>query len=111
MEQLDLIDAGYWNTTHLAGSELHQAKAITACQNAQVLDLFRKHGRPLTPSQVWRYASDGGSRVLLTSIRRSICVLTEAGALEKLESKRDGAYGRKEFEWRLAVGQEASSGT
>jgi len=102
--QMDWV-SGYFDSTNLPEPELQQSKAITACQNAQVLDLFRKHGRPLTPSQVWRYASDGGSRVLLTSIRRSICVLTEAGALEKLESKREGAYGRREFEWQLAVGQ------
>ena len=100
----------YFDTTNLPKPELRQAKAITACQNAQVLDLFRKHGRPLTPSQVWRYGCDDGLRWLLTSVRRSMCVLTEADALVKLETKRDGAYGRKEYEWTLAGSQYTEQG-
>jgi hypothetical protein len=104
--QMDWV-SGFFDTTQLPEPELHQAKAITACQNAQVLDLFRKHGRPLTPSQVWRYGCDEGLRWLLTSVRRSMCVLTEADALVKLETKRDGFYGRPEFEWALAASQEA----
>jgi Fe2+ or Zn2+ uptake regulation protein len=102
--QMDWV-AGYFDTTELPANELSHAKAVTACQNAQVLAIFREHGRPLTPSQVWRYGCDDGLGWLLTSVRRSMSVLTEADALVKLETKRGGAYGRPEFEWALAITQ------
>jgi hypothetical protein len=55
--------------------------------------------------KVTKYCDDG-LQWLLTSVRRSMSVLTEADALVKLETKRDGAYGRPEFEWELAASQE-----
>lgn len=89
----------YFDSTALKVEDLRDAINTAQQQNAQVLAIFRKHKRPLTPSQVWRYGRDDGSKWLLTSVRRSITVLTGAQALMKLESKAMGAYGRPEFEW------------
>lgn len=105
--QMDWVDGfsqsrSYFDTTNLSETGLTNAKAITACQNGQVMAIFREHGPTLTPSLVWRYGCDSGLRWLLTSVRRSMCVMTQSGALVKLETKRGGAYGRPEFEWRLA---------
>jgi hypothetical protein len=98
------ITAGvYFDTTNLPVTALRDAINAANQQNSQVLAIFRRHGRPLTPSQVWRYGQDRGHQWLLTSVRRSITVLTngESPALVKLDTKAMGAYGRQEYQWQV----------
>lgn len=103
--QLDFFD-----TTRLSPSELRDATAVARDQNAKVLAIFRRMRRPLSPSQVWRIGCDEGEAWLLTSVRRSMTVLTHgaAPALVKLETKREGVYGRPEYMWSLAACQNGT---
>jgi len=105
--QMDWIETpGFYNTTNMAGAELDEAKTVTAYQNAQVMAIFRRLGRSLTPWEVWQDGVANGSQWLIGSVRRSVTVLTDCGALVKLETMKPGPHGRRSFEWALAAGQE-----
>ena len=87
----------YYNTTRMSGSDLSEAKKKAASQDAIILEFFQAGGS-WTPSEV--------NRVLLqntpiTSVRRSITNLTEAGLLVKTEEQRMGPYKRPEYVWRI----------
>lgn len=98
--------AAFYNTTSETGPQLAEYQAKAGEQNETVLAIFHKAAKPLSPSQVlewWRSVPSGCGKSLppLTSIRRAITTLTQAGALVKTEAKRKGVYGRSEFVWRL----------
>jgi Fe2+ or Zn2+ uptake regulation protein len=95
------MSTGYFNTTHLRGDDLASAHRACSRQDASVLDVFRQHARPLTPSDVWRLTSDAGHSWPLTSVRRAITNLTDDGKLVKLARQRTGIYGRLEGCWAL----------
>lgn len=98
----------YWDTTD-AGPQLAEYQAKAGEQNDTVLLVYRAVGAPLSPSQVlsyWPYkARCEGRMPPLTSIRRAITTLTQAGALVKTETKRKGVYGRMEHVWTLPEAQ------
>lgn len=88
----------YFDTTD-AGPQLAEYQTWAADQNAMVMGIFLTLMRPLSPSQVLE--NFPGHKPPLTSIRRAITTLTQAGALVKTETKRKGAYGRQEHVWTL----------
>lgn len=92
----------FHNTTGLTGRRLIAASRVAKGQEAAVLDVFRAAGRPLSPSEV--HARMPG-RVLLTSVRRAISNLTQAGALVKLDQTVPGPYSMPEHLWALPAGQ------
>ena len=93
----------HWNTTSETGSTLRTYQAHANRQEAAVLALFRQRRLPLSPSQVWRHLDP--DRTPLTSIRRAMTDLTDAGLLERLPVKVEGIYSRPEHLWRLSNGQ------
>lgn len=95
----------FHNSIGLTGPELVAANVGASSQDAAVLDVFRRAGRPLTPSDVWRLTSDAGHLWPLTSIRRAITNLTNDDLLVKLDLQRTGIYGRPEGLWQLPAGQ------
>lgn len=97
-----MTHVAYFNTTGLTGRQLVAAARVAKGQDAAVLEVFHGAGRPLSPSEV--HARMPG-RVLLTSVRRAISNLTNAGALVKLDSHTDGPHGRPEGLWALPAGQ------
>lgn len=92
----------FHNTAGLTGRQLIAAARVARGQEAAVLDVFRAAGRPLSPSEV--HARMPG-RVLLTSVRRAISNLTQAGALVKLDQMQSGPFGMPEHLWALPAGQ------
>jgi len=92
----------FHNTVGLTGRQLVAAARVARGQEAAVLDVFRAAGRPLSPSEV--HARMPG-RVLLTSVRRAISNLTQAGALVKLDRVQPGPFGQPEHLWQLPAGQ------
>jgi len=83
----------YFNTTNAKGEELkgYQNKADT--QDDKILSFFKSN--PLdnfTPEEVWRKIFNGETP--LTSVRRAITNLKNAGDLEKTKIKREGGFGR-----------------
>ena len=90
----------YYNTTSETGKHLDRFKRLAGDQSQRILAYYeRLNGNPAAPSQCWQ--SLFGEDTPLTSVRRSISDLTEAGFLEKTEYKKTGVYGRPEHLWRL----------
>lgn len=87
----------YFNSTSLTGNELGAAVRAAQHQDDAVLAIMRTGA--WSPSQVWQYGTKAGRRWLLTSVRRSISNLTDAGLLEKTGLQVDGCYGRREHTW------------
>lgn len=91
----------FFATTRLSPDELAGALARAELQDEAVLAIFRADGS-LTPSAAWAQYQAHGKRAPLTSIRRSITVLTSAGALVKTAAQLPGLYGSPEHVWALA---------
>lgn len=90
----------YFNTTHQEGDKLKLYGLKAHKQNAKILLFFLRNKKEFTPSQVWINCFNP-DETPLTSIRRSMNVLTNKGALEKTDKKVEGIYGRPEYKWRL----------
>lgn len=91
--------AEFYNTIHLQGPELAAAKAQTADQDSRVLEIFRKGGK-LTPVDAWEAYCRDFPAPPLTSIRRSITVLTGQGKLQKLAEMKMGKFGKPNYLWQ-----------
>lgn len=94
----------YFDTTLLPRDALAAAIARAEGQDDKVLAVFRAHGS-LTPSECLRHLERAGVRIILNSVRRSICTLTDARVLDKTAQKRPGPYLRPEFVWTLLTPQ------
>jgi hypothetical protein len=107
------MSLNYFNTTQLSGSELQGCTTQARKQDELVLDVFMIKGR-FTPSECWQYLMNTGridDHTPLTSIRRSITVLTDKGRLNNTGVKRIGIFGRPENVWKLVMEFPAISGT
>jgi hypothetical protein len=100
----------YYNTVALTGAELSAAIAAAQTQDEKVLCIFRRHPRiALSPSQVWRLGyGEHGLKWLLTSCRRSITNLTDAGCLHATGQRVMGLYAHREGTWSLTPPAEAA---
>ena len=92
----------YFDSTFLPRAQLAQAIARAEQQDEQVLAVFRACAR-LTPSACQRELESLGVSMLLTSVRRSITTLTDAGALRKTADKLPGPYRMPEFVWEIVT--------
>ena len=92
----------YYNTTNLTGAELQTERTSAMKQDEAILNLFQNPDfvNGLSPSEAWEILN---VRWPITSIRRAINTLTNAGKLEKTPRKRVGVFGKKEHVWRLAT--------
>lgn len=87
----------FYNTIHLAGSELSEATGQADIQNDRVLKIF---DRPMTPFEVLDEYEKLYPSCPLTSIRRSITTLTKRGLLEKTDKMKTEVYGKVNHYWR-----------
>ena len=95
----------YYQTTPLTAKQLVEAFTRAGKQDELVLAVLRYgYSGEMTPSQVHARGVDLGKRWLLTSVRRSMTRLTEAGVLVKTDLSRTGPHGGREGCWRLAEG-------
>ena len=90
----------YFNTTNVSGAELDEYESKAATQDMKILAYFvvapfAQH----TPSSVLRWVFNGS--VPITSVRRALTNLTDAGELVKTNLQTKGPYGRPEHYWRL----------
>lgn len=93
----------FFITTRLNPTQLGDAIARATGQDEEVVALFRLH-RTLTPSRCHALyvAATGKGRVPLTSIRRSVSVLTRLRVLRKTDAVVEGPWGQPEHLWVLA---------
>lgn len=92
----------FYNTTNLKGNELKAAEETTRTQEEIILEFFESNmhmeASPETV-QILCFPND----VPLTSVRRGITNLTNAGKLLKTDKTETGRYGAKTHLWRLNV--------
>lgn len=99
----------YYNTTGLWDYMLDCAKANAKSCADKVYAIFQyesneNHQRKgVSPSQIHNSLVVMGNKYPITSIRRAITNLTDAGYLVKTESTRLGSYGAPEYLWKLKV--------
>ena len=97
----------YHNTTGMKKPELKVAEQKAKKQDVLVLQVFKDNGlKDFTPCEVYELLIKQKKitrMVPITSIRRAISNLTAIGKedLEKLNEKRNGAYGQPNRTWRL----------
>ena len=88
----------FYNTNAETGDSLIRCKIHARSQQEAILAHFKINpGRHYTPAEIQAVFPT----MLLTSIRRAICNLTDAGYLVKTELRTPGIYGSPNFNWRL----------
>ena len=92
----------YHNTTNETGVVLEQFKTKAKTQDDVILNLFKSYQMKMSASEVYHLM--GLTTASMTSIRRAITNLKNAGMLIKLDEKRIGLYGRAEHYYRLNSG-------
>lgn len=103
-DQLDLfasrVSTVYHNTTEKKGAELSEAQTKASKQTETILKLFRDH--PRTTFTPWDCFYHMGQQMMITSIRRAITTLTDAGYLEKTgERRRSGPANETSYTWKF----------
>lgn len=99
----------YYNTTHSTGPDLTEYRAKARKQEDVVFAHFAIKNKPMSASMVHsNLVSFGviGSQVPLTSIRRAITNLTTSNLLRKTDKQRTGPFGKPEYLYSLAAGQQ-----
>ncbi len=94
--QLDI----FYNTTHLTGNDLKIRRIKADAQSRLILAFFKMHpGELFTPFEVLKALNYDPMQI--TSVRRSITDLTNAGLLIKTDVMKQGELGSPNHCWRL----------
>ncbi len=95
-----MIDS-YHNTTGSDGDELDEYEGKAKSQESRIMGFYneRYHDLGFTPSEIRARVFD--DKPPITSVRRAMTNLTNAGRLVKTEQQRRGPEGRPEHVWRL----------
>lgn len=94
--QLDI----FYNTIHLSGKPLADARAQAGCQNERVVEIVKDLGKA-TPWKVWEAYKRLYPEAPITSLRRSMTVLTKQGRLEKCFEMEKERLGQPNHYWRV----------
>lgn len=98
------IQGDFFNTINLNGAELTKAKEQTGLQDQRVLELFKRVGDgSMTPIRVHELYQFYFKETPLTSIRRSMTMLTNKGLLEKTNFMKMEKYGKSNYCWKLST--------
>ena len=88
----------FHNTIEARGADLKHLDARAQTQEQTILNFFRQHvGRMFTPSEIHQRLYSPSTP--LTSVRRAITNLTEAGHITKTDVRTLGPYGVNEHCW------------
>lgn len=91
----------FFNTTNLKNPELKSAISDAMSQDDRILEYFKLHpNNGFTPAEIASLTSLHPNTPI-TSVRRSITVLTKKGCLEKTDIQKPGMYGKPNYCWRL----------
>lgn len=97
------VKENFYNTINLSGSALKKAVKAAKSQDDKILLFFGKEknrDKNFSPAEIWKKLFDT-NKTPLTSIRRSITNLQQAGFLEKTSIQKDGPYGKKNYCWKF----------
>ena len=93
----------YYNTNNETGETLQSSRNATMKQEDQILGIFQAFpNEGLTPFDIEDFARNQEVNWPITSIRRAITDLTNAGKLTKTDVKKMGRYGKNVFTWKLS---------
>ena len=93
----------YYNTNDETGETLQSSRNATMKQEDQILGIFQAFpNEGLTPFDIEDFARDQEVNWPITSIRRAITDLTNAGKLTKTDTMKLGRYGKHVHTWKLA---------
>jgi len=87
----------YHNTTETTGPDLQEYEAKAIGQEDLILDYFNNTTSGHTPSHIQSVLLP---RSPITSVRRAITNLTNAGKLVKTDTQCNGPFNRPEFVWK-----------
>jgi hypothetical protein len=91
----------FYNTTHMTEDELRIRRVSANRQNQMILKFFQDNPMGFfTPFEVQLYTNL--ERTPITSIRRAINTLTDAGLLIKTDKLRQGDFGAMNHTWKLS---------
>jgi hypothetical protein len=90
----------YYNTNKEVGKELSKSREVTQTQEQMIYKFFLSTGASLSPSTVHLRVFKG--KVPLTSVRRGMTDLTDAGLLIKTDFMVNGIYGKQVHTWKLS---------
>jgi len=90
----------FFNTIHLGGVELITARNKCSKQDERILNILIKH-KKLTPFEVMDIYNSLYPVAPVTSIRRSLTVLTNRGLLKKCDEMKIERLGTKNHFWKL----------
>jgi len=94
----------FHDTTPQREEDIPKAREDAKRQTSQILEIFRQHHQlSFTPYEIWLILGELGSKMLLTSVRRSITNLTKEGKITKCQwsESRPGEYGKLNRVWRF----------
>jgi Fe2+ or Zn2+ uptake regulation protein len=92
----------YHNTNKESGKKLITSKTKASKQELKVLKFFQSNNSTerYTPEDILNNV-DFGKEVPITSVRRAITNLTNAGYLRKTEVMRTGQFGKQIHTWQI----------
>ena len=93
----------YYNTNDENGETLRNSRDNSTNQENMILAIFETYpNEGLTPFDIEDFAHDQEVNWPITSIRRAITDLTNAGKLMKTNTTKLGKYGKQVHTWKLA---------
>tara|TARA_R100000808_G_scaffold20080_1_gene43447 strand:+ start:119 stop:403 length:285 start_codon:yes stop_codon:yes gene_type:complete len=93
----------YYNTNDETGETLQRSRNTSTKQEDLILAVFETYpNEGLTPFDIEDFAHDQEVSWPITSIRRAITDLTNAGKLTKTNTKKLGRYGKLVHTWKLS---------
>lgn len=94
-----MTEKSYFNTNNECNPTLQDSKERALRQQNRILSYFQSFPNDtFTPEEVWKNVFN--EKILLTSVRRAMTNLTDAGKIKKTDEMRDGSYGHKCHTWR-----------
>lgn len=92
----------YYNTNREVGSTLMESRATARTQQERILEYFQIFNRSrFSPHEIRDNVFE--NIIPLTSVRRAMTNLTDAGYLEKTIFMKEGSYGKQVHTWRLRL--------
>lgn len=94
----------FHNTIHVQGQVLTDFTEKAGKQNEIIEELFMLNCyRSMTPFEVMNLLKLKGYDYPITSVRRAITTLTDEGKLQKLNSMKEGDYGKPNHTWQYVI--------
>ena len=93
----------YYNTTNENKDNEIKFRNINNGQDKKLLELIKELNKPFSASQIWKEYTHPFilNTTPITSVRRSINTLKNAGFIEETGKRVQGVYGRNELEYKL----------